>query len=225
MFWWASIEEFFSPRWWANQIVSMLSRYWINEDKSWEIIQKLTKSACKKAEKVKALYWANIYSMYLQEKWDFSIWEIEINWNCVSVTITINWNTYTIKWCWEWNNGVIDWIINWINVFLWEEIVSVEWIKIVNKPSLNAEVNKFNFDASKSGVELSREFKDKVNDILNNSSWNWYNSKQLWVSHVDSKVWKKYISTVWTGYNVSKASIRAIIDWALPMIIEKAIKL
>ena len=220
-FWWENKEPSFSPRSWSTEISSMLEQYWIEEDKWSEIIQRVTQVACEKAEKVKGLYWANLYAIYLKEKWDFSINDINISWKNVTVKITLFWEEVTISWSWEWKNGVIDWLITWINEFLWEEVINVESIKVVNKPSLRSEIEKFYEEVDETTVKLSQEYKEQVEKILNTIPLNWTESKQLWVSHVNLKVWNENFSSVWSSYAVTESNVEAIIEWALFIIVEK----
>lgn len=219
-YWWEEVEPFFSPRWWRNQICNILKEYWIEEDPKWEIISSVTKKACLKAETTKALYYSNIYAMYLEEIQEFEIKRKSIVFwdNHVEIKFNILWEEIIINWEWDWEQWFIDWTIKWINKFLWKDIVDIVTIKDINKASLKWEVEDFYDETMDNGIELSAHFHRKIIDILLWSNWNWKHSKQNWVSHIKMKVnWKKNTSVEY-WHDVTKNNIIAIIYWALPEI-------
>jgi len=218
---WASIPEFFSPRWWANQIVSMLEKYWVEEDAKGQLIWTITQKACKRAETVKAMFEPNIYSMYLKTSETFSIDNINIEWNKVEVTFTYKWKKYSFSWEWEWENGFTQWLINWINDFIWEDLVDIESIDVVNKPSLKDAFNRYVEEAEWLWIILSEKLKWKVARILWESDIDASKSKQIWVSHIHLSISGNSVRSVWKDHDINYAIAKAIFDWALPEIINK----
>ncbi len=216
----AQIPEFFSPRGGANQIVSMLSGFWIEESSKWKLIWAVTKRACKKAEQVKAMFERNIYSTYMKESWDVRIDTIDIQGQSITVQMTILWQEIKISGEGEWENGVIDWLIKWINQFMNEQIVDVESIEIVNKPTLRDAYERFENEVSQTWIELSQSFKDKVKDIIGEDESN-ENSKQLGIAHTKLTVNKEEISSVNSANNIDYAMAKAIIDGVLPELVKK----
>jgi hypothetical protein len=218
-YWWEDVDPFFSPRWWRNQICNILKEYWIEEDPKWEVITNVTKKACLKAETTKALYYSNIYSMYLEEIWQFEIKRKNVVFwdNHVDIKFSILWEEIVIHWEWDWDQWFIDWTIKWINKFLWKEVVNISSIKDINKASLKEEIENFYDEVMDNGIELSAHFNRKIIEILW-SNWNWKHSEQNWVSHIKMIVnWKKKTSVEY-WHDVTKNSIIAIIYWALPEI-------
>jgi len=220
-YWWKNIPEFFSPRWWANQIVSILKQYWIDEDPKWQLISTMTAKSCQRAENIKALYKPNIYSLYLKEIESFSIENISIEWNRITIEFCHNWKKYWFSWTGEWENGFTQWLISWINDFLWKKVVDIESIEIVNKPSLEDAYWRFIEEVSDVWGEVSKAFQEKVQWILWNKVNNTKKSKQLWVSHVSLKIWSEKVRSVWKDHDINYAIAKWILDGVLPEIIKK----
>jgi len=217
---WARMPEFFSPRWGTNQIVSMLSHFWIAESPKSQLIWAVTMRSCEKAEQVKALYERNIYSMYMKEAWDVKISNIDIQWKSISATMIVSWKEIIISWTWEWENWAIDGLVKWINEFLWKEIVDIESIEIVNKPTIRDAYERFETEVSQTWVELSQSFKEKMINIVGVDNSN-ENSRQLWVAHTKLIVDGKEVSSVNSANNIDYAIAKAIIDGSLPEIVRK----
>jgi len=217
-FWWQQIEEFFSPRWWVNQVLSFLKIFNINESKNSEIIQNITKKACQKAEETKALYACNILAMYLEEKWDFEIIEININWNNTNIKIQLNWKIINLIWIAEWSNWIISSTINSINKYIKKEwFVEVKNIKTINKPCLWEVIDEFVNEVNNLWVKLSDNFLNKINEIA--PIWSSTNSKQVWVIHINLIIWWKEINSVSAWHNVDHETIKTIIIWSLSELI------
>lgn len=214
-YWWAKIEEFFSPRWWANQILKMLNNFWIEEDKKSEIIWKITNLACSEAEITKAIYVSNIFAMYLKIKWDFEIKNITINKKEIELLIKLQNKEINLKWIWYWENWVIDWIITAINSYIWKkDFIKIIDITVVNKECLHDLINEFLNSVSNLWVILDEITIEKLKEI-----W-WENdketsSKQVWVSHVSLEVWWKQINSVSYWNDVVITNIKAILEWCL----------
>lgn len=221
-YWWANIPEFFSPRGWSNQIVSMLSKYWIEEDSKWQLTSVVTARACSRAETVKALFEPNIYSMYLKTSGKFTLDTIDIKSTEISVTFTYKWRKYSFSWVWEWENGFTQWLIRGINNFIWQEYIDIESIDIVNKPSLQDAFDRYLEEAEMAWVEVSSKLREKVDRILANANnSDQAKSKQVWVSHVNLNVWWKGVRSVWKDHDINYAIAKAVIDGSLPQIIKK----
>jgi hypothetical protein len=223
-YWWRDIEEFFCPRWWRNQVNDMLKKYWVNEDPKSDIITKVTNKACKIAETTKALYWVNLFVIYLQEKWDFelSYKNINISWYWVTINFKLFWKYYQIEYipAADTEQWFVNWCIQWINRFLWTSDIDIIDIDIISKPSLRQAVEEFYQNVSQTTFNLSSEFKQKVSNIIwNKNEWDY--SKQTWVSHAYMKVnWSRY-NSVASWHDITKNNILALMFWALPKIIEK----
>ena len=221
---WDNMEEFFSPRWWSNQIVNMLVRYWINEDKGSDIIQAVTNHACNLSEASRLLFPSNIYSLYLSKKWEFILndEDIIIDWNKIKITFELFWEKYEISWEWEWKNWVIDGLITWINEFIWKNNINIQDIWIRNRPCLIQTVKHFYTEISKSSVELSEDFKKKVSEIIKREKWE--GSKQIWIADVKLKVWENEFNSVSIWHNIDKEIVKAIIYWSLSEVINRVCK-
>lgn len=220
-FWGTSMNEFFSPRWGANQIISMLKRYDIAEQKGNQLIEKVTGIACEKAEAVKALFAPNIYSLYMKERGEFELKNIDIDGNKIRVDFTCNRQDFSFSGEWEGENGFINGLINAINRFIWKEIVEVEDIKIVNKPSLRQAYEEFVTDTEKGRLSLTENFKTRVQTIIDNLEKNHTRSKQVWIAQVELLVNGEKVSSVSSASDIDYAMAKAIIDGALSEIIQK----
>jgi len=220
-YWGASIPEFFSPRWGANQIVSMLWKYWIDENPKWQLIWTVTWKACKRAEIVKAMFEPNIYSLYLKTSGEFSLDRIDIEGTKVKVTFTYKWKIYTFSWEWEWENWFTQWLIAGINSFIWENSIDIESIDIVNKISLQEAFNRYVEEAESIWSQVSDRLKQKVEKILWDTDKEDQKSKQVWVSHVHLNIWWESVRSVWKDHDINYAVAKAVIDWALPEITKK----
>ncbi len=223
-YWWEEHEPFFSPRWWRNQIYKILKKYWVkDENPKSELISKVTTKSCIKAETTKALYYSNIYAMYLEEKGVFKINSIEFEWKTVNVNFTLFWEEINILWHGEEKQWFIDWIVAGLNEFLWDSIVDIDDIKIVTKPGLRQSIEKFYEDVSETTFKITEKFRSKVDDIIW-INWSWKYSKQMWVSHVKMVSSGKHLTSVETWSDVTENNIKAIIYWALPEIVKKLLK-
>ncbi len=214
-FWGLDMEEFFSPRSWANQIVNILSnKYSINADKNSEVIQRVTTRACKEAETVKALYPARIYTLYLEEARGFKINDININWNHINIKMMLWWEEIVIEWTWKWENGIVDATVQAINSYIWKDSVDVASIEVKNKASLTSLYDSFLEEVSQTSIELSQNFKERAMKVLwdnNGSHW----SEQVWVVHMTLKIDGKEVNIRAANQNIDSATVKAILYWAM----------
>lgn len=226
-YWIETIEPFFSPRWWRNQITEILKNYWIKEDSKSDIISNVTKKACLIAETSKILYHPNIYAIYLEEIWDFKINNINFDEKWVKVSLTLFWKEIIINWEIDNQNDnddnqwFINWIIKWINKYLWENIVDLTDINIYNEPSLKQSVEELLEDMENTTtIEIRSDFKNKLMSIIW-ENWNWKNSEQSWVSIIKMIInWNK-IKSIKSWHDVTRNNIKSIIYWVLPELIKK----
>lgn len=215
----ASMEEFFSPRGGANQIVSLLSRFWIQEDKSSQLIGTVTHRACEKSEQVKALYGSNVFALYMKETEKFEIQSIDIDGNKIQVIFVVNGRQVTIEWEWQWENGFIDGLVSAINNYIWEDIIDIESIRIVNKPSLREAYQRYLTDVWNTTQEVSDKCKARIERIISRHEQDSQKSKQIWVAHVKLKVGDREVSSVSSAHDINYAMAKAIIEWVLPEIV------
>lgn len=207
-YWTVKAKDEFYSRWWWAEIVEFLSKYWVILDKKDEVISKVVNRSARDAEKCKVVHWANIYANYLEEKWDFSIsnWDIDFIWNSVKIKFNLSWNKIEIYWEWNWEwefeNWIINWVVIWINNFLWGKLFSVKDFWVWNKPSVEKVKSEF---WMLEGWEVAEKWSEEVWVVNFNVSlkwWEWFNVKSAW-------------------NNVEKEYVKALIKWALPLIIEK----
>ena len=220
-YWWLDMEEFFSPRWGSNQIISLLTKYWIQESRDSQLISAVTEKACKKSEQVKALYWRNIYSLYQRELWLLSVPEIVIDWTSISINFTYKWNRYTISGEWDWENWYIDGLISWVNKFIWADTVNVKSIQIINKPSLREAYERYLEDVWNVYWEISQDTRTRIENIVSQNESSSEKSRQIWVSHVKLSIWDTEVCSVSGWYDISNATAQAILEWVLPEILRK----
>lgn len=211
-YWWAEMPEFFSPRWWATQIVSMLKTFWIDLDKNSDIIKWVTKFAAKKSERLKALYANNIYSIYLKEVKDFHIEKIEIHNNNLEIIIKINWDTIELKWETAGKNWVVKTFVQLINDYLWSEVVKIKDITIKPKANIKQEYEKFK---NRVNDILSDDFKQTTEKILKWISNEHKYSDAIAISQVVLDVnWEEITSIAWDK-DIAIANIKAILEWVI----------
>ena len=216
-----NMEEFFSPRSWANQIVHILKdMYGVNVDKNSDTIQKVTERACIEAETIKALYPARIYTLYLEEAQWLKTEDINIHGNSVNIKLKISWKEVILKWTGTWENGIIDATIHAINNYLWTEIVDVVWMEIKNKPSLKKVYETFIEEVWKTNVELTEKFKQRVETVLGDNK-NWQGSEQVGIVHMVLKVNGKERNIRVADQNTDEATIKAILYWSMEEIMRK----
>jgi len=215
-YWWIFIEDFFSPRWWVNQIINMLLYYWIKEDKNSKLIQGLTENACKKSEITKALYKTNIYEMYLSLRLEFNIEYINISNDKFYICFYLKWKKIELNWEIKWEKWLINWLIRSINDYIWEEIVIFKGIKIINKPSLKFSIDTFYEELSYINFNISKGFKDSINKIVSNI--NSYNSVQVSIININLIISWIEINSVSCWRNIDKEIIKSIIYWCLSYI-------
>jgi len=209
-YWWAMVEDFFSPRWGINQIINMLSYFWIKEDKKSELIQELTQFACEKSEITKALYKSNIYEMYLSLKWLFKIEYINISEKKFNICFYLFWKKVELSWEIKWENGLIIWIINEINKFLWKETIIFKDIKIIKRPSLKWAIDIFYKELSYNNSKVSNNFTTEVDKII-------WNSDFMEASVINLKLdilWSE-INSISYWKDIKVETIKAVIYWCL----------
>jgi len=215
-YWWIFIEDFFSPRWWVNQIINMLSYYWIKEDKNSKLIQKLTDNACKKSEVTKALYKSNIYEMYLDLNLEFNIEYINISNDKFQICFYLKWKRIELNWEVNWKRWLIDWLIKWINTYLWEEIVIFKDIEILNKPSLKCSIDTFYKELSYINFDISKCFRDSISEIISNIDL--YNSVDNSIINIKLIISWIEVNSVSYWENIDREIVKSIISWCLSSI-------
>ncbi len=221
VFWWNTMPEFFSPRGWANQIVSMLEKYWINEDKRSENIEKTTIKASGKSENSKCLFWSNIYATYLREIWKFKINKIDFKNKTLNLEISLNWENITFSW----ETGGEDWVIKTfmesINKYLWwSDIVKVRDLKIKAKPSLKQECEEF---LNRAWKYVSEDFIKKMNKILEEIEDKDNYSEQLATNQVILEINWEEVYSIASDKNVTIWNIKCILEWVLYEIVKRQI--
>ncbi len=211
-FGWAILPEFFSPRWWANQIVNMLKKFRIKENKKSEIIWKITKIAAKESEDTKALFDNNILALYLKETWKFSIKKLEIINKKLNLEIELNWKIIKFNWETSWKDWIIKTFINLLNEYFKEEKVKVKDLRVKAKPGLAQEFEKFEKKIKEIWIKLSDDFYKKAEQILSEEKdENNYSSAKA-VSEVILEInWKEIYSRA-SDKNVTIANIKAILE-------------
>jgi len=211
-FWWTTIEEFFSPRGWANQIVSMLEKFNIKENKKSKIIWQTTKKAAKESEILKAMYSWNILATYLKTKWDFEIKNLSFENNKLLLEIYLNGKDIKFEWETKWKDWIIKTFVDLLNKYFWYEKIKVKDLKVKAKPSLKQVYEKFEKRAKK---YLTKDFIEKAKKILFDASWENSYSEAIWVSHVVLDInWKEIHSNSYDK-NVTIGNIKAILEWVL----------
>jgi len=211
-----NLPEFFSPRWWANQIVNMLKKFNIEEDKKSEIIWKVTKKAALLSETVKALYWPNIYRIYLEETWNFEIVKLDIHNKKLYLEIKLNWKNIIFSWETEWKDWVIKTFTKLLNEYFGEEKVKVKDLIVKSKPSLKQEYEKFCNKLEKYNIKVNENFYNDAEKILQSSfeEDNCY-SEAYAVNQVILDIdWKEFYSNSYDK-NVTIGNIKAILEWVL----------
>ena len=216
-----NMEEFFSPRSGANQIVHILKdMYWVNIDKNSEVIQKVTERACKEAETVKALYPARIYSLYLEEAQWFTIKEISTQGKSVKIDLIVGWREIRLDGVWTWENGIIDATIHAMNTYLWSEAIDVVSMEIKNKPSLKKVYEAFLEEVWETSIELTKRFKERVGTILGHDI-NLHGSEQVGIVHMILKVNGVERNIRASDQNIDEATIKAILYASMKEIMKK----
>jgi hypothetical protein len=153
----------------------------------------------------------------------FEIKDINIDHNSVEVILRIWGKEVYISWKWEWENGIINGLINGINEYLWEKVIDIDDMKIINKPCLPEMFRRFQKDVSHTSVKLSESFCNKIQEIIPFSEESEGRSKQIWVAHVALKVNGGVIWGVCGAQNVDRAVLEAIIEWSLKKIVDKTL--
>lgn len=213
----ANMPEFFSPRWWASQIVSMLWKRWVSLDKSSETIQNITQKAAKESEVTRVLFVDNIYRLYLEEVKNFKIEKIDFDSNSIDVVISINWERIEFSWNTDWENWVVKTFIQLLNSYLWKDIIEIQDLQVKSRADMLQEYRKFEERAS---IHLSEDFRMRVKTILN---WleeeDWKSAVALSQVALDIN-WNK-INSISYDHNTTKSNIKAILEWALYLIVSK----
>lgn len=120
-YWWEKPTEFFSSRWWTNQVTSILSYYWVDFSKeSINFRNSYVLKIQRLAEVVKTLYPATMYAIYKEMKKEFSIKSIKRVKNDLIIKLKVNWKDIDINWIIDKENWQIAWLIYWINDFIWK---------------------------------------------------------------------------------------------------------
>lgn len=213
----ANMPEFFSPRWWASQIVFMLWKRWVSLDKSSETIQNITQKAAKESEVTRALFVDNIYRLYLEEVKNFKIEKIDFDSNSIDVAISINWERIEFKWNTDWENWVVKTFIQLLNLYLWKDIIEIQDLQVKSRADMLQEYRKFEKRAS---IHLSEDFRMRVKTILN---WleeeDWKSAVAL--SQVVLDINWNEINSISYDHNTTKSTIKSILEWALYLIVSK----
>lgn len=216
-FWWIPMPEFFSPRWWANQIVSMLNSNSIYLDKESKIVEKITDIATKKAEEVKWLYINNIYSLYLEQVKNFHIEKIEINNNKLDIVIRINGDTIELKGEAEGKSWIVKTFVQLLNNYIWKDVIEVKDILIKRKANIHQEFEKFK---KRVGDILSEDFLEKSQQILD---WIIDEDKYSDAKAISQVVldidWQEIHSIAWDK-DITKANIKAILEWSVSYLVK-----
>ena len=205
-YWWANLPEFFSARWWSNQLISMLKEYWIKLDKN--DTKELIWVFWKKAEQNRALFWNNVYSTYLEKKWDFKINKLEINDNSLDLDINLKWKNIIFNGKVEWDNWVINTFIKLINNYFWEEKIKIKDLKIKSKPDIVTEINDFK---ERVWDILSENFNEKIDIILKEINKKPVSEAKAITQVVLEVDWKETFS-ICSDNNTTKSWIKAILD-------------
>jgi len=217
-FWGSVLPEFFSPRWWANQIVNMLEKFWIKEEKKSEIISKVTTQSAKKSETLKAMFSNNILATYLSESWDFKIEKIEIKNNKLDLEIFLKWKKISFSWEVKWNNGIIKTFVDLLNKHFWKEIIKIKKLEIKSKPSIKQEYENFCEKIKKYNIKLNKDFYEKSKEILEISDSSDEYSEAKAVSHIILEVSWKEVYSVASDKNVTIWNIKAILEWVIDIL-------
>jgi hypothetical protein len=208
-YWWKDIPWFFSPRWWSNEIVTILEKYWVITNK--KEIQKNISIFWEKAENVKFLFWNNVYSTYLEEKWDFNIEKLEVNNNKLNLIINLKWKHIEFEWKVEWDNEIINTFIELLNQHFWYDRVKIKNIDIKSKPDIITEINNFR---RRAWNILSKKFNTKMDliiDEINKKSV----SKSKEITQVVLDIDWKEVYSMCSGNNTSNSWIKAVLDWVI----------
>ena len=209
-FWGEDIPEFFSARWWVNQLISMLSHYWIILERN-KIIDQVPIFS-QKAEENRALYWSNVYSTYLKNQWKYSIDHFHIEDNAVGLSINVNGKEISFNWEVEWENWVINTFIDLINEKLWEDTVKIMDLNIRTKANLYDEIQKFR---KRVWDVVSDKFNNKMNILENWLKWTEHSSEVEAIAEVDLEVRGQRVCSISSDHNTNKWVIKAILEWVL----------
>lgn len=214
-FGWSELPEFFSPRWWANQIVNMLEKFWIKEEKKSDNISKTTINCAKKSEILKSMYSNNVLATYLETKKEFNIEKIELTKNKLDLEIILKWKKISFIWETKDENWVINTFINLINKKIWKDRVKIKKIEIKSKTNLKQEYNNFCKKIEKYKIKLSKDFYKKAEEIL--KSYNDIDdySKAKSINHIILEIDWKEIYSVASDKNVTIWNVKAILEWVL----------
>ena len=206
-FGWAILPEFFSPRWWSNQIVSILQKHGIDESK--KTIDKLMLKFWQEAELTKALYANNVYSTYLRENKRFNINKLNIENNSLDLELTLNWKEIKFNWEVEWDNGVINTFINLINQNIWTERVKIKDLVTKSKANLWQEIENFKHRV---WDILSTDFNEKIDNFTQKLKHNNEYSQSIAISQVVLEVDWREVYSISSDHNTSRAEIKAILE-------------
>ena len=217
------MPNFFSPRWWVNQIIAMLQNFGLNISKGESVLSQLTFAACERAEIVKTLYECNVFALYMKKKRRFEVDTIRIDGNSIIARLVVDGKDVTISWEWQWENGFIDGLVSGINRYIWEDVIDVESLHIVNKPSLSGAYDRFEQDIGTLWYDVSSNFRKKVHKVISSHENGKMKSKQIWVAHVKLKVAGKEVSSASCAQDTNYAILKAIIDASLVPIMRKTI--
>ena len=212
LYWWADLPEFFSARWWANQLVSMLSKYWVKLDK--DDIKKLVWIFWEKSEKTRGLFWKNVYSTYLKEKWEFKITKLETNDNKLNLEIYLKWEKIVFNWKIEWNNSSINTFIKLINNSFWYNKVKIKDLKTKSKPNIITEINNFK---KRTLNILSDNFNEKINEIIKDIDEKPVSESKAITQVILEIDWEE-IYSISSDNNTTNSWIKAILDWIIDII-------
>ena len=171
-FWHVAQEEFFSARWWMNQVIRMFCSNWVEMEKNSPELIYYMRNFIKKSEKIKFLYASDMYREFLETSWKFEINDINLFWKKVIIQFTYNWQKYVINWEWGDNQWFIDWFMSGISEFLWEEFdVKLLWINPSNKKPLRDSVAEY-IELEERSEVLKDDYKKKLMDIVEMSEKN-----------------------------------------------------
>jgi hypothetical protein len=129
----------------------------------------------------------------------------------LDLEINFNWKKIKFNWEAEWKDGIIKTFIKLLNNYFENEI-KIKDLKVRSKPSLRQVYEKFR---KKVDDILSKDFKNKAEEILKNIEDSSSYSEAVWVNHVILEINWKEINSNSYDRNVTIWNIKAILEWVL----------
>ncbi len=226
LYWWSKVyadklwvkdsENYFSPRWWKNNIIDLLNMLWFENNLFLQYITPdFIASLSKKWEIWRTQYATQLFKDYLISSKRFNNFKYKITNNEIEVSFKLDWKGIHIKESYEKENWAIDALIKWFKKYLWKYWEKIELVdyQTREKPSLRAIIEETTLN------DASEYYKQKIWKILS-SLHKESNSESIWLIHFKFNInWKERNSvTFWN--NVENATIVAIVDVFLPEIIK-----